>query len=125
MNPSTQVGLIVDLLFQNSGPFFQNSGPLFQIVDLYFLRAVCPNPPNPPGYGPALDMTTATLPQLVTLPAEVHRLHLSARSLVTMETKSVMARRLYTRHYIPCHQLDNSNVPPSHTTFTYDANSSQ
>ena len=45
MNPSTQVGLIVDLLFQNSGLFFQNSGPLFQIVDLYFLRAVRPNPP--------------------------------------------------------------------------------
>ena len=42
-----------------------------------------------------LDITTATLPQLVALPAEVLHLHLSARSLVTTEAKPVMAKHVY------------------------------
>jgi len=67
-----------------------------------------------------LDITTATLPRLVALPAEVLRLHLSARSLETTGTKPVIAKRLHDVLHRPAPhftgQESDSNILPSRTT---------
>ena len=60
-----------------------------------------------------LDVHHCTIDQLTRLPAEVLRLHLSSRHLVTSENKSVMAQRLY--HAL--HNTDHSSsivttIPP-------------
>ena len=51
----------------------------------------CPRPSCPT----SLDVHHCSMEQLVRLPAEVLRLHLSSRHLITSRTKSVMAQRLY------------------------------
>ena len=56
-----------------------------------------------------LDVHQCTIDQLTRLPAEVLRLHLSSRHLVTSGNKSVMAQRLY-------HALHNADNSPSIVT---------
>ena len=58
-----------------------------------------------------LDVHSYTIHQLTRLPAEVLRLHLSSRHLVTSGNKSVMAQRLY-------HALHNANHSFSIVTTT-------
>ena len=58
-----------------------------------------------------LDVHRCTIDQLTRLPAEVLRLHLSSRHLVTSGNKSLMAQRLY-------HALHNANHSFSIVTTT-------
>ena len=59
-----------------------------------------------------LDVTAATLQQLSALQAEVLRLHLLQRSLVTTGTKAVMAKRLYEAlHNFPVPSADAAAQP--------------
>ena len=58
-----------------------------------------------------LDVHRCTIDQLTRLPAEVLRLHLSSRHLVTSGNKSVMAQRLY-------HALRNADHSSSLVTTT-------
>lgn len=61
------------------------------------------------------DLSTATVGQLTRLPAEVLRLHLSSRHLVTTGNKSTMAQRLYQALH-PSEQSLQSQQPRQHSS---------
>ena len=58
-------------------------------------------------------MTVASIAQLTKLPAEILRLHLSSRHLVSTGTKSAMARRLYNSIHL---SAASSSTPATSTT---------
>ena len=72
-----------------------------------------------PSANPAIpDVMNASITQLTRLPAEVLRLHLTSRHLVSTGTKATMAHRLYQAiHHAPQRTDASSTLPPSSSMF--------
>ena len=66
----------------------------------------------------SLDVHHCSMEQLVHLLAEVLRLHLSSRHLITSRTKSVMAQRLYCTIHSIDEELSHVSTGPATLTTT-------